>query len=273
MKKWSMVLAGALSLMLSSTALAAVTENWEEGEVSASGYCSYADAQKAAGIKDGSAMQSYLVTSRSEDMAVDDAKAQLMNYIRGLRVSGDTTVGTWLDKDADMQGRIDTLMKRGVTVLDSKAGQDGYQVDFKIDLYGYSQSVCRLVLPPVYERAALPQPTQEIALDKTYTGLIVDCSGLGVQRALEPVIQDTTGRRIYFYEALSWDTVVVHGMAAYGKAGSANARAGADPLTVTAVGSTGNGTVLTVSVEDADRILAANAANDFFTPCAVVFNE
>lgn len=105
-----------------------------------------------------------------------------------------------------------------------------------------------------------------------YTGLIVDCRGLGLQTAMSPVIKNDGGSPIYGYKNLDSDKVVSLGMAGYAKDFNNCQRAGSNPLIVKAVRVEGNchcNPVITTA--DANRVLIENGASKFLDNTNVVF--
>ena len=102
-----------------------------------------------------------------------------------------------------------------------------------------------------------------------YTGLIVDCSGLGLKPAMSPVIKNDQGQAIYGYKNLDYDKVVENGMAGYTTDISRASRAGSHPLVVKAVRIDGANPVL--STADANRVLIENGATGFLDATNVVF--
>ncbi|MGN0958287.1 MAG: LPP20 family lipoprotein [Selenomonas bovis] len=102
-----------------------------------------------------------------------------------------------------------------------------------------------------------------------YTGLIVDCSGLGLKPAMSPVIKNDQNQPIYGYKNLDYDKVVSNGMAGYTRDIHNATRAGSNPLIVKAVRIDGANPVL--SLDDADRVLVENNASGFLDATNVVF--
>ncbi|MFA6849198.1 MAG: hypothetical protein WCS30_02515 [Selenomonadaceae bacterium] len=272
MKKWSMLLAGILTILMCSTAFAAVTEDMDKAEVTVTGYSAYADHLKQSTdvTKATNAVNQYIGKNISRDEAMQDAYKQLETYIRAIQVAPDKTVTDRMAEDPVVNKEVMALIKDAEIIRD-QAGPDGYNFDLKAKIYGINDSVGRAVLPHIYNTAVLPTPTQEISVDKSYTGLVVDCTGLGLKRIMMPSIKDTTGRAIYFYQAMQWDKVVRYGMAAYTINGVMPERVGATPLVIKATGLTDGDTTVVVSNTDADLILAANLDANFFFQCAVAF--
>jgi len=103
-----------------------------------------------------------------------------------------------------------------------------------------------------------------------YTGLIVDCRGLGLRPVMSPVIKTDNGRPIYGYKNLDSDKVVQNGMAGYVRSESDATRAGRNPLVVRAV-AVDAGANPVLSADDARRVLIENGASGFLDATNVVF--
>ena len=116
--------------------------------------------------------------------------------------------------------------------------------------------------------AAAPAPAAPAAVGG-YTGLIVDCSGLGLRPAMSPVIKNDLGTPIYGYSNLDSGTVIQKGMAGYTSDIENAGRAGSNPLIVRAVGLDGSNPV--ISAADANRVLLENSKSGFLDQTNVVF--
>ena len=105
----------------------------------------------------------------------------------------------------------------------------------------------------------------------SYTGLIVDCRGLGLKPVMSPVIKNANGEPIYGYKNLDSATVIANGMASYTTDLSKATRAGSNPLVVKAVGLDNHNGNPILSVADANRVLIENGASGFLDRTNVVF--
>lgn len=127
--------------------------------------------------------------------------------------------------------------------------------------------------PPASGSSAAPVPTSAAGMSAQggYTGLIVDCSGLGLRPVMSPVIKNADGTPIYGYKNLDSAKVIAKGMAGYTQNIASAPRAGSRPLVVKAVALENHNGNPIVSVADANRILVENKASGFLDNCAVVF--
>ena len=105
----------------------------------------------------------------------------------------------------------------------------------------------------------------------SYTGLIVDCRGLGLKPVMSPVIKNANGEPIYGYKNLDSATVIANGMASYTTDLSKATRAGSNPLVVKAIGLDNHNGNPILSVADANRVLIENGASGFLDRTNVVF--
>lgn len=108
-----------------------------------------------------------------------------------------------------------------------------------------------------------------------YTGLIVDCKGLGVRPAMAPKITDEQGNEIYGSKFVSREWAVEIGMVGYDKdlnRARQNDRVTNNPLVVKALQASGpNKTDIVISAADAAMIHQATANQNFLDKCKVMF--
>lgn len=105
----------------------------------------------------------------------------------------------------------------------------------------------------------------------TFTGIIIDCRGLGLKRVMSPVIKNETGKTIYGDKDLDYDKIVAMGMASYVTDIAQAKRAGSKPLIVKAVALDNCYSNPVLSDEDSRRVLTANEHNNFLKDLNVVF--
>lgn len=112
----------------------------------------------------------------------------------------------------------------------------------------------------------------------SFTGLIVDARGLGLETTFAPVIYDETGNPVYGIKEIDTSLAVTQGMVDYAPtpdlvqdAQNGKSRAGTHPIMVKASGLRDNNHNIMISTDDAEKILAANQSSHFLSKCAVVF--
>ena len=96
-----------------------------------------------------------------------------------------------------------------------------------------------------------------------FTGLIVDCTGLGLKPVMSPVIKNANGSPIYGYKNLDYDKVVTNGIAGYTYNIQNAVRAGSNPLVVRAIGLDNHNGNPVLSVADANRVFGRVVFFDF----------
>lgn len=270
-------------MMLTATVLADNLNNgtdWEKGVVRATGMGSYKSGAKKN-----------LRRPQAKRAATMDAQRNLAEIVQGVQVSSESSM---LDLELEydkVKTRVDATIK-GMTEISSKYYEDGTcEVVLEMPIFGSTKSVAEAAFLPFRDepKEPFPQPTNVTNINVTtnvnttvggvvggkYTGLVVDCSGMGLEAVMSPVIKNGNGQPIYGYKNLDIDKVIAEGMASY--ATSANdaisrERAGNNPLVVKAqkVDGTIPGNPV-ISVADADKVLIANQSDMFLENCNVVF--
>ena len=104
-----------------------------------------------------------------------------------------------------------------------------------------------------------------------YTGLIVDCRGLGLKTAMSPVIKNINGSKIYGHKNLDIDKIIAIGVADYVNNHGNLSRAGSNPLVVKAIRVDDFNSNPVVSLVDSNRILIENHASKFLHDLKVIF--
>jgi len=116
---------------------------------------------------------------------------------------------------------------------------------------------------------------QPAAAGGTYTGLIIDCKGLGIRPAMAPKIVDEAGNEIYGSKFVSREWAVEIGMVGYDKdlmRAKQNDRVTNNPLVIKALQAGGaNKTDVVISAADASLIHQAAANQNFLDKCKVMF--
>ena len=104
-----------------------------------------------------------------------------------------------------------------------------------------------------------------------YTGLIVDCRGLGLQPVMSAVIKNTNGTKIYGHKNLDIDRIIREGLADYVSDEDSVGRAGENPLVVRAVAVEDFNSNPVLAIPDSNRVLIENYASKFLKDMKVVF--
>ena len=222
------------------------------------------------------------------------------------QIDGNTTVENAIVTSDVINAKVSGLIKgaREVSVAQDEYGY--VHVIMEMPIYGASNSLAAVTMPQIPQQEFLT-PSDIIPVDKItevsttitdiegesgaktsintnqatmgnlygatgqYTGLIVDCSGMGLQTAMAPAVF-TEGRKVvYGLENFSHDQVINRGYVGYSKSLTAGVeRAGNNPMIVKAE-SIDKFCSPVVSKEDAAKILAENQMNGFLSTGNVVF--
>ena len=221
--------------------------------------------------------------------AIVDAQRNLLEEIEGVQVDAETTVQDLTIASDTIRTKVSGLLQ-GAKVVEERYNMDGsYEVKIALPLYGKTGSVASVVLPAVAPAKTMPVPAprldmipqakQEEVATLSYTGVIIDATGMDLQATFSPVIYDTNGRVIYGMANIDPDFAISNGMVSYAKSVESAcelSRIGTNPLVIKAVSvrggknSTKNVNVV-VTPEDGDVILLANAKSKMLENCAVAF--
>ena len=243
--------------------------------------------------------------------ATVDAYRLIAEEVNGVQIDADTTVENSISTSDIIKTKVKGVVKGAKVVSRSVDGNGYYHVVMELPVYGGANSLAAAVLPQVPQQGFLPPSdiipvdkiagvalkpestgtnavaptipaTQVPAVNQAtvgnlygatgqYTGLIVDCSGMGLQTAMAPAVF-TEGRKVvYGLENFSHDQVINRGYVGYSKSLTAGVeRAGSNPMIVKAE-SIDKFCSPVVSKEDAAKILAENQMKGFLSTGNVVF--
>ncbi len=203
-----------------------------------------------------------------------DAMRNALEEVQGVYIDSETTVKDSIMTSDIIKSRINGLIKGAKVVKRFKDG-DGYHVIIEMPVYG-AQSIAASAIPESNAKPqAFPAATTFVPNVPTstgaYTGLIVDCTGLGLETAMAPAVFATDDKLVYGQVNYSRDMTVKKGYVGYSNSlNSGISRAGSNPLVVKAQSVKGFVSPV-VSLDDAAKILAENKASGFLTRGNVVF--
>lgn len=205
-----------------------------------------------------------------------DAYRKAAEYVNELQLDSESTVEKGITQRDYIHTKLRAVLKRAKIIEEDQDAKGRYYAVVRVPIWGVQNSVASAVFEKNTTVQPFPEPKfpQPVGSSSGYTGLIVDCRGLGLTKAMSPVIKDDTNQPIYGYSNLNYDNVVSQGMASY--ATSLNdgvSRAGSNPLVVKAITVEGYASKCNpvVSAADASKILSANQIGHFLDKCAVVF--
>ena len=270
---WLTVLVFALTM--STVAFAADGVDWERGVVRATGV----GAGKASFRK----TKPGIYRQQAKRAATMDAQRNLAEFVKGVRVTADSTMKDLELADDNVRTRVDTIISGMSEVSAQYSESDGtYEVVLEMPLFGSGASLSDAAFLPFKDepKTDFPQPVnvnvvnEPTVVNQQYTGLIIDCRGMNINCVMSPVVKNADGTPIYGHKNLDYDKIIVNGMAAYSTDAYdqiSKQRAGNNPLVIKAVRLDDLSANPVVSVADADKILAANSHDRFLDNCAVVF--
>lgn len=129
----------------------------------------------------------------------------------------------------------------------------------------------------IYETPATAQPVRKSIEEYAsmaqgdYTGLIIDCRGLGLQPVMSPVVLNTNGTKIFGHKNLDIDKIISMGLADYVSDVDSVDRAGKNPLVVKAIAVQNFNSNPVLTIPDSNRVLIENYATKFLKELKVVF--
>jgi len=263
------------SLLLSTTCFA-IGVDWNSNTISAIGI----GAAPEYAIKPGQA------DALARRAAVVDAYRNLASIVYGVEIENHTTVAELAVKKDTIKTSVSGVIRNARIVDEEQLDNGNYQITLTMPLFG-TNSLATAVWPkeenetttsPMNNDTLLPvplPPKNEKNAVGMVTGVVIDCRGLGLERAMAPNIVDVTGRTIYNSKDVDNSTIVKNGLASYAKTDDPNdlAAAGSNPLIIKAMAVKDLNKNPVISKEDGDRIVAANKENHFFKSCSVVFIE
>lgn len=260
--------------------------DWTNGQVTVTG--------SGAPPANGSAGQKRLMAQRA---AQADAYRQLAELLNGVNVDAETTVRDFVTESDVVKTKVSALIK-GARIGKYRYLSDGtVEVDMTLRLYG-PQSVSQVIVPPALVKndvttthpisndppvtnspepqIVMPTPPPNLPAG-SYSGVIVDCRGTGVQPAMSPQIVDTNGKEIYIgTRPIDPDLVVNIGIVGYAENDSqarANAnRIGNNPLILKAVKAGGrHKTDAVIAADKGQALVAADSRSNFLGSSRVIF--
>ncbi|MGV3525359.1 MAG: LPP20 family lipoprotein [Candidatus Sericytochromatia bacterium] len=240
-----------------------VAIDWSEGVVRVTGVGTPPDR--------GQLMQKRLMAERS---ATADAYRQLETAIHGIRVNGETLVRDYVGESDTIKTYVTSLIK-GAQKMDQRYLDDGtIEIDMVVKLY--SPSGLSGALQP--QKQQFPPPPVALEADAApgdYTGLIVDCRGLGLEPAMSPGILSQAGGELYLGQLpVDPDFVISQGIVGYARTlqqARQDKRVGSKPLIVKGLSATGNfRTDVIVSEADTKQLLGLDKHHSLLKQSKVI---
>ena len=284
-----LIVVGVLLLMMvpASAGLAAGGMNWENNVIRVTG----------SGVAPANARTPAQARMLARRAAIVDGYRQMAESAQGVKVDSETTVQNMMLVNDEVKTKVRACIQ-GARIISEQALPDGgYEVTMEVSVFGVS-GLAQAVMPKPAVQESFPAPVPDVipsvpadsmaggttvglalpaqgnsSMDAVggFTGLIVDCRGMGLNPVMSPVIKNDREIPVYGHKNLDYDKVVLEGMAAYVTDVSRAVRAGSHPLMVRAIRLMDHNANPVISTDDANRVLIENGATGFLGKTAVVF--
>jgi len=221
------------------------------------------------------------------------ATANLLQALRGTNITYRAS-GNGFGCDEELSQQTNGVLD-GVRIVSERRKQEGKDTIVEVTVAASASAlaaassragaqVASTRLDPTWAKSAAPAPTTSTELtnslrpasEEPYTAVIIDARGLGVARSMSPKIVEPGGSEVWGTVKVDYDFVSDHGIVAYARGlaeAYANARAGANPMVIRAVGrgpSPSRSDVVISSV-DAEYLLSENRRSGFLDDFRVIF--
>ena len=212
-------------------------------------------------------------------IAKQDALRQLVEIVNGVTLTSETTMSGAMFDDV-IKTQVQGGIRGAFQVGDPKYLSDtSIEVMYEVPMSGISE----VVIPPggfldpfAPNAAAAPDAAAAAEGPTTgaITGLIIDCTGLGVRPAMSPQILDQNGGIVYGPSNYTREYAIKNGVAGYAKgldAGKEDDRVKGNPLVIKAVAASGSNNVdVIIGNSDIMRIRSANSSYGILKDCRVL---
>jgi hypothetical protein len=290
-----------ISMLLLSQTCFALGIDWNSNVITATGI----------GSAPESVTQTGQASALARRAAVVDAYRNLASIVYGVELENQTTIAQLAVKSDTIKTAVSGAIKNARIIDENDLSNGNYQVTVSMPLFGpnslssaigrtkgiveqdaSAEAVDNFAIPPVEQQsttpapipAALPVPATTtttapvvsppaIAPAGAFTGLVIDCRGLGIERAMAPNIVDVDGRVIYGSKNITDSNVIRHGIVTYATDDNPKSLAGAGtmPLIIKATALSDFHQNPMISKADADKVLQAVQQYDFLKTCSVMF--
>lgn len=196
----------------------------------------------------------------AERAAKMDALRNILETVKGVRVSSTQTAGAAMDSSPDVKAKVEGVAKN-YKVVDTKYYSDG-GVDVIVQM-----PIDGVIVDALVPQANAPAAASAPADTAAPSGVIVNAKGLKLTPALAPRLVDEGGKEVYGPNVIAHDALVQRGVASYTKSLDQAMRdskvSGGKPLVIkaTRVASAGGSDVV-ISPDDAAKLASAKSALD-----------
>ena len=211
-------------------------------------------------------------------IAKQDALRQLVEIVNGVTLTSETTMSGAMFDDV-IKTQVQGVIRGAFQVGDPKYLSDtSIEVVYEVPMAGISEVMIPPTgfLDPFAPTAAATSDAAAVDAPTTgaITGLIIDCTGLGIRPAMSPQILDQNGGIVYGPSNYTREYAVKNGVAGYAKgldAGKADDRVKGNPLVIKAVAVSGSNNVdVVIGNSDIMRIRSANSSYGILKDCRVL---
>ncbi len=239
--------------------------NWTKGLITATGSSSPSDKKNK--------------NQQSVVLAIAKARAvkNLLAVIMSIQLSNYNTVGDFAKDNDIFLNKLYEMGSRAKVISQEYLSDATVKVKIQISLFG---GLSQFVLPNEIKQveAIKPvtgsRPADSDSSGNTFSGLIVDATGLGCKPAMVPLLFDENGKIVFGPAFVSREFVVQHGMARYLSGSLSNqsdAGAGNNPLLIKGLSVQGPKNInIIISNTAAAQLLGASRHLLFLKQCRVI---
>lgn len=215
-----------------------------------------------------------LSKAMAEKAAIKNARNNLLNVLKYVRLDSANTVGTLMLQNDKYKEEIAALVQKAPPLDIKYRADSSVEVLVEVKLYGpltdfYLQKV--LAGPP---RAMTKKEPSKVESKFIVSGLIIDARGVGAQPAFAPKILDETGKEIWGVSHMIKEVVSSQGTVVYVKNlafAQTHPRAGEAPYTAKALRAFGpEKTDLVITSTDAQAIVRAAESQPFLAEGRII---
>ncbi|UCD37400.1 MAG: LPP20 family lipoprotein [Fidelibacterota bacterium] len=218
-----------------------------------------------------------------------DALRNLVEAVKAVRVSSETTVNNSMVENDVIRTKVDAMVRGAQQVGEVKYLSDAsVELTMAVPMSGIMDVVLPVAAPAVpptsgeviapgtesTQVGATPAVAPEVA-GQPITGLIIDTRGLAVKPSMSPRILSQDGTVLYGPGKYPRDFAVTQGVVGYHKdieAAKRDARVAGNPLTVKGTGTTGTlGTDVMIATNDAQLAAGYTGFSEAISNCRVMF--
>jgi len=213
----------------------------------------------------------------AERAAQQIALRNALETVKGIFINSSTTVENFMTKSDVITSRVSGFVKGFQQKGRTRYMSDGsveITMEIPIDGFGYLGEM--IIGEQLGDKPAVTAfEGKKSKEEHIFTGLIIDCRGLGVKPALSPRVLDGSGREVYGSAYVTKEWAVKYGIVGYSKDIAAAAkldRVGKKPGQIKAEKAIGdNKTDVAIADADAEDIRSAAKNLKFLSECRVIF--